>query len=227
MNSAQVPAETLSRVEAELLPGEELLWVERPGMPGIDSFMANPALLSGVGGVALVLVMFLFVFPNFGAFNLARMSPIFILVPLIMIGMVVWQAVMPFIRRMNSIYALTSQRALIITGGSTRSFTKDDIEFVERRMARSGTGDVIFAKETRERSNGSRSGRRLYTVPIGFFGIRDPQHVEALMLSAFRSVGAPDSDKLKNDALYDKVKNDDLYDVEIGPDGELQPRKRS
>jgi hypothetical protein len=40
-------------------------------------------------------------------------------------------------------------------------------------------------------------------------------------------VGAPDSDKLKNDALYDKVKNDDLYDVEIGPDGELQPRKRS
>ncbi|HRL11933.1 MAG TPA: hypothetical protein PKX07_08635 [Aggregatilineales bacterium] len=223
MKADQVPAETLSRVESELLPGEELLWVERPGMPTIDSLLTNPTSLSGIGGLLLVLVMFLFVFPSFGAFNLARMSPIFMLVPLIMIGTVVWQVVMPIITRMNSIYALTNRRALIINGGSTRSFTRDDIEFIERRMARNGTGDVTFAKEvkTRYSSSGSRRSSRLYTVPVGFFGVRNPQYVEALMLDVFRSVG---------DAAFDKAKNDDqpdLYDVEIGPDGELQPRKRS
>jgi hypothetical protein len=157
------------------------------------------------------------------ATSFSPLSTIMMLIPLLLILLLVAAIAIPLIRRSQSLYAVTDRRALIMQGRRTRSFGANDIQFIERRMTRGGTGDVIFASQIKDRYAGN-TGRRITTEPVGFLGIEHPQEVEALMLDVFRGMGS----KVKNDALYGKPKNDDLdlYDVEIGPDGEIQERKR-
>jgi hypothetical protein len=213
MKADQVPAETLSRVESELLPGEELLWVERPGMPGLTSVVGSGTILTG--GLPVIAVVFVMVVVLFNNFVNGSWLAVLLAVPLLL-----WRASLPYVSRMRSVYALTNRRALILIGSKTRSFTRNDIKMIERRGGHNGTSDVVFAKETRERASyKAHTGRVVYTVPIGFFSVKNPEYVEALMLDIFRSTGEMAFDKPKNDDL-------DLNTVEIGPDGEIQERRR-
>jgi hypothetical protein len=242
-----------NRVESELLAGEELLWVGRPAHVGLGSVPINgavvaialvfilglsaalfmaPAGVTTVMGEAVIAQEAVQVIPQGGEIitrEIASASPMATgaafaaLIPLFLILVVFAAVMLPLYRRRQTVYAVTDRRALIMEGTRTRSFGANDIEFIERRMARNGTGDVIFATQIKDRYAGN-SGRRIVSEPVGFLGIERPQQVEALMLGVFRGMGG----KLKNDLLDDKPKNDDLdlYDVEIGPDGEIQERRR-
>lgn len=266
MGFENLPVEAMNRVESELLPGEELLWVGRPVRTGWSGVPVNGALVALVLVFILGLSAALFMAPvgvtmvsgsavvesvievagpgmemippimELGAPGMGTvtrevatatpfspLASLMALIPVFLILVVLAAVLLPMYRRRQTVYAVTDRRALIMEGGRTRSFGANDIEFIERRMARGGTGDVVFATQIRDRYAGN-TGRRIVSEPIGFMGIERPQQVEALMLQVFRGMGG----KLKNNLLDDKPKNDDLdlYDVEIGPDGEIQERRR-
>lgn len=191
---------------------ESVIEVAGPGTELIPPIMELGA--PGMGTVTREVAM---------ATPFSPLTSLMALIPLFLILVVLAAVLLPMYRRRQTLYAVTDRRALIMEGQRTRSFGANDIEFIERRVARNGTGDVIFATQITDRYAGN-TGRRIASAPIGFMGIERPQEVEALMLGVFRGMGG----KLKNDALDGKLKNDspDLYDVEIGPDGEIQERRR-
>ena len=129
---------------------------------------------------------------------------------LIVLGLLV--AIMPAITRMknakNAIYAITDRRLLMISGNSVQSYGERDIQFIERKMHKDGTGDITFRRETQTRTGyygGSVFAPQSHTTSVGFFGVEDPQEVEALMLETFRPDGAQ---KRKHDENWDE---DDEY----------------
>jgi hypothetical protein len=76
----------------------------------------------------------------------------------------------------KTVYAVSSDRLVIIKGGSVRSFAPDEIENLERRERPDGSGDVIFRRDyVRTRS---RRGSRTRVRRDGFFGIPDVRRVE-------------------------------------------------
>ena len=84
------------------------------------------------------------------------------------------------LKRRRTIYVATDQRLLIISGLSRRSvksFEPADIDFIERRERRDGSGTVFFAREER---SGGKGGT--YTVKIGFSNIPSVKEVERYIM---------------------------------------------
>lgn len=208
-------------VENELFDNEHLMWWGKPKPTSMIRSSDTGDVIGGVFIVGFTVFFILFSsnimgagFNSFGGgfgpeFDLFRVF--FFSIPLFMLGGGLWQASKP-LRRIyqgqHTIYALTDQRAMIITKSvmgsiNVRSFYPRDIERVQRSSRADGTGDVIFATDevTRYRSSSSGSRRRPYTVtiPQGFFGIQDARYVEDVMIQLFID---PNGEKRKS-------KNDD------------------
>ena len=93
-----------------------------------------------------------------------------------MLGSPLWQ----YWRGRKTIYAVTNERLLIITGGilsSVKSYTPADIDDIERKESPDGSGTIIFARKKR---SGGKGGS--YTVKIGFFGVPDVRKVERYII---------------------------------------------
>lgn len=186
-------------VENELFDDEHLLWWGKPAplrtIRGYD--LASGAFGLAFAGFALVFLSFSGGFSVFslGGSGFGMFGAMFTLIPLGFLGVGLWQASAP-VRRylvgMNTTYALTDQRAIIITGGfssNVRSYYARDIERVQRRNHPDGSGDVIFSTEqvTRYRRSAHSNWSQPYTATIyhGFFGIAEARRVEDMMVQLF------------------------------------------
>lgn len=182
--------------EAELRRGEHLLWVGQPS-PVRLAMQKLPTLLFGILWTAAIIFMSNMVgwsfssSGNFGSFSMifTVLLGIFFLIGVGMLVSPLWN----YFKATRTIYAVTDQRAMIIEqllSTSVKSYSDDDIQFIERRTSIGDTGDVIFARETRTRRSRSSSGfsrTRTYNVDIGFFGIPEPREVEQILLDNFRT----------------------------------------
>lgn len=176
-------------IRQELSDGEKLLWAGRPDPAQaarkyiaitvfgcvwtlfisvflvITQKMLHQA--TGSGGGAGVDQMFRLVF---------TLGPgLFLLVGLGMIASPAWG----YARARRTIYAVTSQRLMIVTTGNTRSvvtFDERDLHQIHRTERADGTGSIVFALESYRDSNGQTATRA-----HGFWGIPHVKHVEMLI----------------------------------------------
>ncbi len=166
----------LAIAQREMRPGERLIWADRPA-PGrmALSGLALTAFGSVFGGFAAFWIVgaastvpsdagaFAF-FPLFG-------------VPFLLVGLGMMLAPLwIWMGAKKTVYAISSDRLVIIRGDRVRSFEPDEIEGLERREGADGRGDVIFRRDL-VRSH-SRHHGRTRERKIGFFGIPEVRRVE-------------------------------------------------
>ena len=209
MKKRDIPKEILERVEDELLVDERLLWV---GLPGKQAGSANMQMKLTMLGLVMMLVL------GMGAFLVAEggssvWSSVAILPAIIIIAVA---AVFVFFVKQNQmkadLYAITNRRAIILRKKSVQSFSSEDLRFIERKMNRDGTGDIIFNRQYYQRMTmaGTTPVQTRESEEMGFFGIENPAEVEALMLETFRAK-EPDKRRLMNeqsDRYYDDYQDD-------------------
>jgi hypothetical protein len=177
MISSLLPRETEQRLRAELKSGERLLWTAQP----ICNRAWYPSIPVVVFAILWTLFWLCFVvsLPAFG-------------VPFILLG--VWMLSLPFWMRrkaQKTVYALTDQRALILTpasrnGVTVRSIPPEDLSARTRTQNPDGSGTLIFTRlTTMQRRAGPDGGT--YAVTVGFENITDVRAVEALIERTFHA----------------------------------------
>lgn len=184
MKKHEIPKDVLERIEGELLVGERLLWTGLPGKRfAMD--MAMKATLVGLLGMFMFgILAFVMVSRNTNILMAGTTMPILMIV----VGLAVFM-----IRQQESpqanLYAITNRRAMILRKKSVQSFSAEDLRFIERRMHKNGSGDIIFNREYYQRMTMAMTTplRTRESKAIGFFGVENPVEVEALMLETFRS----------------------------------------
>lgn len=209
MKQDSIPSDVMYKVEAELLEGEDLLWV---GQPNPMSAMIGPHFLRDLTPLVMIGIFMLFFF-SVAAIPFSEMPGpgfIFYLIPLFMVSTTVWPFLSRYFTATRSTYALTSRRALILEGNNVKSYGPDDVEFIQRNMRGEDSGDLLFANKISTYRSNNRT--RIKTTPIGFLGIDNVRRVEAIMLETFRD-DDPRKEKSKRDFQDD---NDPFYD-----DGEV------
>lgn len=173
--------ESQQMAQAQLEPGEQLLWHSKPD-PKRYVLGSLFIVLFGIFWTAFALFWmagasgFLFDGSGNGVFSLFALFGVpFVLVGLGMLSSPYW-----IYRKMRrTVYALTNRRAIIITGGKSKtiqSYTGKDIGIIERIERANGKGDVTFAAITNDKS----------TQKVGFLGIADARRVERLLLDVFK-----------------------------------------
>ncbi|MGA9770844.1 MAG: hypothetical protein WBV94_17520 [Blastocatellia bacterium] len=181
--------ESQQTAQAQLESGERLLWYGKPD--------PKRGLLA-----TIPLVLFAIPWTGFALFWTAAASGLFFKdskpgwislfglfgVPFILVGLgMLTSPYWLYKKAKQTVYALTSRRAMIITGGSTKkiqSFTGNDMGAIERTERSNGAGDVMFA--TIEGKKGDQ--------PVGFMGISDARRVERLLLDTFKKDKEPKDD---------------------------------
>jgi len=177
--------ESQQMAQAELESGEQLLWHGRPG--GRRFILGSiPIVLFGIPWTAFSLFWmaaasgFLFTKSGNGIFSLFALFGVpFVLVGFGMLGSPYWA----YRKMKRTVYALTNRRALIITGGRSktiRSYSGKDVGIIERVERANGKGDIYF----------SAAGGNESTQRVGFLGISDARRVERLLMGVFKKEGA-------------------------------------
>lgn len=187
MKKHNIPKDILERVEDELLVDEQLLWV---GLPGKQAATMDIAMKLTILGLVIMLGLGLMAFLLVSGDTGSSWTPVSI-VPAIFIIAAAAIAVTRAQQNQSraDLYAVTNRRAIILRKKSVQSFSSEDLRFIERKMHRDGTGDIIFNREYYQRMTmaGTTPVQTNETQELGFFGIENPLEVEALMLETFRS----------------------------------------
>lgn len=170
------------RAQSELLPGESLCWTGTAD-PRRAALAALPAGLFGIpfAGFALFWINGAYR----GTQHLAKSGdsfthafsffPLFG-IPFLLVGLgVILTPLWVYLKGLSTVYAVTNQRVMIITGGNTRSVksvTPSDIVSVDHRERPDGSGDVVILTTAQTRTNNSVS-----QVKVGLFGVSDVKEV--------------------------------------------------
>lgn len=179
--SHPVPDDLQALLARQLTPGERLLWCGKPqrlhapgGMGRIFAvfFLGFACFweLMALQTVALGAGLFGVVFPLFG-------------IPFILVGLkMLFPNLFGGRRIQNTVYAITDQRALIVTSGRVNAWDLDSVQGVEKRYYKDGTGDLVLSNgrvETYYR-NGHTHSRN---VTLEFSGLADVDAAEAALRS--------------------------------------------
>lgn len=200
MKKHDIPKDVLERIEDELLVGERLLWAGLPGKRFAMDMAMKATLVGLLGMFMLGVLAFIVTSQTTGDIWLSSTT-----LPIIMI--VVGLAVF-MIRQQQApqadLYVITNRRSMILRKKSVQSFSAEDLRFIERRMHKNGTGDIIFNREYYQRMTMAMTTplRTRESKAIGFFGVENPVEVEALMLETFRS-DADTKHKLDDDSIHE------------------------
>lgn len=170
------------RAQSELQPGESLYWTGTAD-PRRAAFAALPASLFGIpfAGFALFWINGAYR----GTQHLAKSGdsfshafsffPLFG-IPFLLIGLgVILAPLWVYLKGLSTVYAVTNQRVMVITGGNSRSVkscTPTDIVSVDHRERPDGSGDVLIRTTAQTRTNNSVS-----QVTLGLFGVSNVKEV--------------------------------------------------
>lgn len=176
------PGDAQLRAQSELQPGESLCWTGTAD-PRRAALMALPAGLFGIpfAGFALFWIAAAY----HGTQGISRSSnsfthafsffPLFG-VPFLLVGLgVILTPLWVYLKGLSTVYAVTNQRIMIITGGNSRSVkscTPADIVSVDHRERPDGSGDVLIRTTAQTRTNNSIS-----QVTVGLFGVSNVKEV--------------------------------------------------
>lgn len=165
----------------QLAPGERLLWSGRPQK------------LHAPGGMGRIFAVFFLGFACFwelmalqtlslGAGLIGIIFPLFG-IPFILVGLkMLFPNLLGGRRIQNTVYAITDQRALIVTNGRVNAWELDSVQGVEKRYYKDGTGDLVLSNGRVETyyHNGHTHSRN---VTMEFSGLADVDAAEAALRS--------------------------------------------
>jgi hypothetical protein len=171
------PNDAQLRAQSELQSGESIYWTGIAD-PGRAALTALPASLFGIpfAGFAVFWMSQAFRATN----TMSRTShnafgggfsifPLFGL-PFLLIGLgIVLAPLWAFLNGRSTVYAITNQRVMIITGGSSRfvkSYTPADIVSIEHRERPDGSGDIAILTTGITRTNNAVSQIKVTLVGI-------------------------------------------------------------
>lgn len=167
----------LTLARAEMAEGERLIWADSP-LPGSARWRVLP--ISLLGWLFLVLALAWMAKAAIASFWLLVMGLPFLLAAAAFALLPWWW---PRMTR-HTVYAISNRRILIIQNWPRRkisSYGPEDIDVVERRERKDGSGDIVFRREEyrklrhhHEAANKRRVGERM----IGFFGVADVRRLE-------------------------------------------------
>ncbi len=186
MKKDRIPEALKQQVERELLAGERLLWAGQPA-PVRFALRKNPELSMVwsrvITGIMLTLTVLMFIFS--GVTNSA--SAVWLataLLVLTVIAAVVSDLLERYRQARRTVYAVTDRRAFTYSPRGIRSHMPDDLKTIKRVNHTRQMGDVIFGHQSRRRMIWLFMSIR-EVEPIGFFNVRYPEQLEALLLETF------------------------------------------
>lgn len=177
------PSDAQLRAQSELQPGESLYWTGVAD-PGRAALTAIPAALFGIPFAGFALFWMSAAYrgtsaihksANNGFTGVFSLFPLFGL-PFLLIGLgIVFAPLWAYLKGLSTVYAVTNQRVLIISGNASRSVkscTPADIVSVDHRERPDGTGDVLIRTNAQIRTNNSVS-----QVTLGLYGVSNVKEV--------------------------------------------------
>ena len=184
-------------IDGECGPAERILWVGRP-RPIRMLLRDTTALWTAALSTFSLLVMIVIMNWVYGSVSLNVQvgnmpTPFSTLFSLVFIGALAFNLVplaLVVFQGGRTLYAITGQRVLIVTlpalwwGQSVQTFTAEDMGGLTRTTLADGSGDLVFGSEVY--SVRGRSGRRMRTRKIGFWGVPDVIQVEQMLLMTFK-----------------------------------------
>jgi Bacterial PH domain len=188
------PGDPQLRAQSELQPGESLYWTGVAN-PARAAVAALPAALFGIpfAGFAAFWITAAYhgthaVHKSGSAFTGAfNFFPLFG-VPFLLVGLgVILAPLWAYLNGRNTVYAVTNQRVMVISGSGTRSVkscTPADIVSVDYRERPDGSGDVLIRTTAQTRTNNSIS-----QVTVALCGVPNVKEVarQVMNLHAQRS----------------------------------------
>jgi hypothetical protein len=175
----------LPKIERLLLPDERILWI---GKPQLLRMLKRPSeriepLTMLVIGLLTVFTVAVMLFYGEGR------SPLLLsgLLVMLLLTAVLVPTIGQYLIARNTIYAVTTHRAMILEGRTVNSFGAADINCIECRNLNHRRGDVIFKQNIRERliPNGFMPYPISVFEEIGFFGIEHPSGSRADVTPCF------------------------------------------
>jgi len=167
----------LSIAKAEMIDGETLIWAD---VSSVRNARRRTLPLSVLGWLFLILVFAWIAKAAIASFWLLIMGlPFLVLAAALALLPWWWPSVMRHL-----VYAISDRRLLIIQNWPKRrvtSYGPEDIDVIERRDHRDGSGDLIFRREEHRKNRHHHdhpNKRRVSERPIGFFGIPDVRKLE-------------------------------------------------
>ena len=181
MAANPLPWEAEQRLREELKRGEKLLWTAQP--------ICNRAWYPSIPVVVFAILWTLF------WLSLVVSLPAYS-VPFMLLG--VWMLSLPYWMRrraQKTVYALTDQRALILTPAwrnavTVRSIRPEDLSIRTRTQRSDGSGSLFFPRLTLFKPDGEGGTR---PEAVGFEHITDVRAVEELIERTFPTPASPDA----------------------------------
>jgi len=183
------PGDPQLRAQSELQSGESLYWTGTAD-PGRAALSALPAAIFGIpfAGFALFWMNTAFHATNSmhrssnNAFTKSfTVFPLFGL-PFLLIGLgIVLAPLWAYLKGRSTVYAVTNQRVMVITGGNSRSvksYTPADILGVEHRERPDGSGDIVILTNAITRSNNMTS-----QVKVALCGVPNVKQIAQQVLA--------------------------------------------
>lgn len=161
------------KVNNELASGERVQWMAQP-KPRFFSPSTTAIFLFAIPWTGFaVFWMYGASSAPFGGFSLFGVP--FVLIGIGMLAIPFWV----YYKSLNSIYAITNRRAMTIEGGrafTIRSYPPEKLQDIYRRERENGFGDIIFAFDTWEDSDGDS-----HKNDLGFLNIQEPKRIEKML----------------------------------------------
>jgi hypothetical protein len=178
------PGDAQLRAQSELQSGESLYWTGTAD-PRRLALTALPASLFGIPFAGFALFWISQAYHATSAMSKSshnaftsgfQLFPLFGL-PFLLIGLgVILAPLWAFLKGGNTVYAVTNQRVMLITGSSNRSvksLTPTDIVSVDHRERPDGSGDIVITTNAFTRSNNNLSS----PVKVALCGIPNVKQV--------------------------------------------------
>lgn len=169
-----------SRIQAELEPGETLLWQAKPRLFGLLTPFSILMMLAGLIVIPLIYdyLANVALTENDGELLVAARVVALAIVTIILAhtAYIIWSTP-------RRLYAVTNRRLLEWSGNKLRrAETPLDVERI-RVIGRlgSGAGDVVWRLQSQVRSSGDSSTSNTSRIPVGFRGVSNPKHVAQLL----------------------------------------------
>jgi Bacterial PH domain len=162
------PGDAQLRAQSELQSGESLYWTGTAD-PGRAALSALPAAIFGIPFAGFALFWMSTAFHATSAMHKSSNNaftksftvfPLFGL-PFLLVGLgIVLAPLWAYLNGRRTVYAVTNQRVMVVTGGNSRSvksYTPADILGVEHRERPDGSGDIVILTNAITRTNNMTS----------------------------------------------------------------------